>query len=140
MIEQRTRHDGIVQIIVFRCRHSQRLPPGRSAIRRQCTELGPREVRNETAATRIPPSLVDHRANRMREVPRLRSVHRDFRNGVLALERLTSSLEVDVLRQTLEIISAPLRACSLPLNTLDASGLELSSVPVGEADDTSQAK
>jgi len=140
VVEQRARYDGLIQIIVHSGCDGHRLPPGRSVVRRARSELGPRKIGDKTPAARVPPSLVDDRADRVRKIRGFRSVQGDFRNGVLALKRLTSSFEIDVFGQTLKIIRAPLCSRDFSLSSLNGNRRNVRPVPVGEADDATQTK
>src|ERR1700746_2798301 len=65
VIEQGTGYDRIAQVIVLPARDVLGALPGLPVSRRQIAELGPGEVRNDTAAIRIPTLLVYHGADRM---------------------------------------------------------------------------
>src|SRR4029077_15570210 len=135
VIEQCSWHKRRVQVLVGSVRHGHRLLPGRSVLRGQRAELGPREVRNKTPTDRIPPRLVDHIADRVREVLRSRPVHGDFGNRVLTFEWFAASFEVDILCEALQIISASTRTCSLPLYDLNTGRLDARSVQVRKTGD-----
>jgi hypothetical protein len=65
---------------------------------------------------------MDYRADAMWEVGGTGSIESDLGDGVLASEWLSTSLEIDVLRETLEVTFAPLRSYYSVLSNLGASG------------------
>src|SRR5437879_8831795 len=92
------------------------------------------------APVRIPPSLVNHFADRVREVLGPCPIQGDFGNRVLACERLAASFEIDVLGEALQINFAPTRTCYFPLHGLNACRLDARSVHVGKIDDARHTK
>ena len=121
VIEQCARHDWVGLVVICRVRDSHGPLPCGPITRGNVPELGPREVCHVTVASRIPTRLVHHSANRMREVRGAGPVQGHFGNGILARGWFAASLEIDVLRQALQIARTPQRAPRFPLYGLNRS-------------------
>jgi hypothetical protein len=74
------------------------------------------------------------------EVLGLGSIQSYFGNGVLTLERLAARLKVDILRQTLQIVFAPVRARDFPLESVCVYRRYPRSTHIGEDDDSGYAQ
>src|SRR6266436_923981 len=71
----------------------------------------------------------------MREVGSLSPIHGDFGDGVLSLQRLGASFEINVLREALQVVFATVSECRLTLGRLQALRIYDGTVEVCEADD-----